>query len=129
MTFLGGLAGLAVDAMARPATRIRAAVGSYVGGKWQAGGAPISDQIRAAIRAPSESDIRQLPDGERTEAYVTIWTRADLVTADEDSGRQADEITGEQGQTYKVVRVVERTEAGFTRAIARLVSDGRGRRV
>ncbi len=128
MTFLGGLAGLAVDAMARPATRIRAAVGSYVGGQWQAG-APSSTQIRAAIQAPSEADIRQLPEGERTEAFVTIWTRAELQTSDEDVGRQADEVTGEQGQTYKIIRVVERTEAGFTRAIARLVSDGRGRSV
>jgi hypothetical protein len=126
MTFLGGIAGLAVDAMARPATLIRAAAGAYVDGQWVAS-APTASSIRAVIQAPSEADIRQLPEGERTEAFVTIWTRAALRTADEDAGTQADQVTGEQGQTYKIIRIAERTEAGFTRAIARLESDGRGR--
>lgn len=126
MTLLGGIAGIAVDAMARPATLIRAASGSYVGGQWVATG-PTSSAIRAVIQAPSEADIRQVPEGERTEAFVTIWSRAELRTADEDARTEADRVTGEQGQTYKIIRVVERTEAGFTRAIARLESDGRGR--
>lgn len=128
MTLFGGLAGLSVDAMARPATLVRAGVGSYVAGRWVAA-PPSSSTIRAVIQAPSEADIRQLPEGERTEAFVTIWTRTALRTASEDDKTEADHVTGEDGQTYKVTRIASRTEAGFTRAIARLVSDGRNRSV
>lgn len=128
MTTFGGYSGLAVDAWARPATRVRAAGGAYVDGEWVAAG-PTSTAIRAAIQAPSEADLRQLPEGERTEAHVTIWSRSDLRTANEDTGTEADIITGEDGQSYKVVRLASRTEGAFYRAIARLISDGRGRRV
>ena len=114
MSLFGGLAGIAVDAMARPATRIRPAAGAYVDGQWQAG-ASVSTAIRAVIQAPAERDLRLLPEGERTEAYVTVWTRADLRTGDEDSRTEADRVTGEAGDTYKIVRIVQRTEAGFTR--------------
>lgn len=128
MTVFGGYAGLSVDALARPATRIRAAAGTRVRGIWTPG-APSSETIRAVIQAPSAADLQQMPEGERTEALVTVWTRSDLVTADEDAGTQADTITGEDGQTYKVVRIVNRSEAGIIRAVARLISDGRGRAV
>lgn len=123
---LGGIAGLAVDAMARPATRVRpSAGGAYVEGQWVPA-ATVSLAIRAVIQAPEESDIRQLPEGERTEAYVAIWTRADLRTADETAQTDADRVISKTGDTYKITRISERTEAGFTRAIARL-EHARGR--
>jgi hypothetical protein len=128
MTLFGGLAGLGVDAMARPVTLNRYAPGAYVGGLWVPG-ALVPQAIRAVIQAPSEADIRLLPEGERTEAYVTIWSRTALMTADEDTGNQPDEIIGEDGQRYRVVRVASRTEAGFTRVIARLIRDNPERRL
>jgi len=128
MTTFGGFSGLAVDAWARQATRVRAAGGSYVDGKWVAAG-PTSETIRAAIQAPSAADLTQLPEGERTEAHVIIWSRSDLRTADEDAGTEADIITGEDGRSYKIVRLANRSEGAFYRAMARLISDGRGRRV
>lgn len=127
MTLFGGLAGLAVDTMARPATRVRAGGGSYVAGRW-VGATPVSEPIRAVIQDPKESDIRQLPEGERTEAFMVIWSRSELRTSDETTGTEADRITSEDGQTFKITRVSARTEAGFYRAIARLEHD-RGRRV
>lgn len=127
MTLFGGIAGLAVDAMARPATRLRQSPGAYVDGQWVEG-ATISEAIRAVVQDPKEADIRQLPEGERVEAYGTIWTRAELRTADETAGTEADRVVTEAGATYKITRVSERTEAGFTRAIARL-EHARGRGV
>jgi hypothetical protein len=121
----GGIAGLAVDAMARPATRVRAAAGSYVNGVWVAG-SPTSTSIRAVIQAPKDADLRQLPEGERAEAHVVVWTRSDLRTADETLRTEADRVTSAAGDTYKITRISERTEAGFTRAIARL-EHARGR--
>lgn len=127
MTLFGGLAGLAVDAMARPATLVRAGAGSYVGGRW-VGAPPSSVAIRAVIQDPKESDIRQLPEGERTEAFMVIWSRSELRTSDETAKTEADRVTSEDGQTFKITRVSARTEAGFYRAIARLEYD-RGRRI
>jgi len=126
MTLFGGIAGLAVDAMARPATRLRQIPGVYVNGQWD-DGATTSLAIRAVVQDPKEADIRQLPEGERTEAHATIWTRAELRTVDETNGTEADRVITEAGDTYKITRVSERTEAGFTRAIARLeYARGRG---
>lgn len=127
MTLFGGIAGLAVDAMARPATLIRRAAGSYVDHDWVPG-ALTSTPIRAVIQDPKEADIRQLPEGERTEAFVAIWSRSELRTADEATQTEADRVTSEAGDTYKITRVSDRSEGGFYRAIARLEHD-RGRRV
>jgi hypothetical protein len=128
MTLFGGIAGLAVDAMARPATRIRSVAGSYVDGRWTPSAGAISEPIRAVIQDPKEADIRQLPEGERVEAFVAIWTRAELRTADETNKIEADRVTSETGDTYKIVRVSDRAEANFTRAIGRL-EHARGRSV
>ncbi|WP_406858495.1 hypothetical protein ABEG18_13050 [Alsobacter sp. KACC 23698] len=84
--------------------------------------------IQAVIQAPSEGDLRQVPEGERSEAWVTIWTPTELHTASEDSGALADEIESPRGERFKVYRVAVREEGGFTRAIGRLTHD-RGRRV
>lgn len=122
MTLFGGLAGFAVDAMAQPAILNRWQDGEYVNGQWVEGWVyPVA--IRAVIQAPGESDIRLLPEGERIEAYVTIWTRSCIRTVDEEAGVAAETISTPNGQTYKITRVVERTEAGFYRAIARLIRD------
>jgi hypothetical protein len=62
MTLFGGIAGLAVDAMARPATRVRAAAGSYINGKPMTpelqklgafGAAKIQDQIASNMPPPN----------------------------------------------------------------------------
>lgn len=124
---LGGLAGLSVSFMARPATLLRRAQGAKVNFQWVPG-ALTEIPIRAVIQAPSESDLRQQPEGERAEGYVTVWTKADLRISEEDGGTDSDRVRGEDGQVYKITRVVHRTEAGFTRAIGRLERDG-GRRI
>jgi hypothetical protein len=127
MTFFGGLAGFAVDAMARPAIRIRAASGNYdERGVWVPSSGPVSENIRAVIQDPKEADIRQLPEGERVEAFVAIWTRAELRTSDETANTEADRVVSEHGDTYKITRVSDRAEGGFYRAIARL-EHARGR--
>jgi hypothetical protein len=113
--------------MARPATLIRKGEGATVDHRWVPG-ASVETQIRAVIQAPSESDLRLVPEGERTEAWVTIWSRTELHVSDEDEGTNSDRVRGGDGKVYKLTRVVQRTEAGFTRAIARLEHD-RGRRV
>ncbi|MEP9376203.1 hypothetical protein ABLE91_05780 [Aquabacter sp. CN5-332] len=118
---------LAIDRRAKPATLQRYDDGVYVGGRWVAGDATTST-IQAVIQPPGAADLRMMPEGEWVEGDVVIWTRTPLRTADEDAGTTADEITTALGATYKVIKVATRSEAGFTRAIARLTND-RGRTV
>ena len=125
---LFALAGLAVDLAATPHTLRTYPPGSYVEGEWIAG-APVETPIRAALQAPSANDLRDVPEGQRTEARVTIWSRSPLNSSDEDDEHGADEGIHARGEAYRVVRVQQRTEAGFYRAIARLITHDRGRSI
>jgi len=117
-------AGRAVDRHARPVTLRRwSASGWAPNGVFNETAGVATSSIQAVIQAPSERDMRLLPEGERIEAYVTIWTREALRISDESTGKRADEIVGHDGQRYRVVRIASRIEGGFTRAIARLAVD------
>jgi hypothetical protein len=117
-------AGRAVDRFARPATLRRwGSSGWLPNGTFDETGGVAASSIMAVIQSPSQADMRLLPEGERIEAYVTIWTRTSLQPSDEAAGTRADEVIGADGRRYRIVRVSARTESGFTRAIARLVRD------
>lgn len=119
---------IAVDMFARPAMRRRHGAGSYAANGVYTPGAVTSASIMAVIQAPSEHDLLTLPEGERTEGMVAVWTRADLQVANEGAGTVADELVTPAGEVYRVVKVMTRSEAGFTKALARLSHD-RGRTV
>lgn len=122
----GGAAGMAVDAFATPVTLRRyEGTGWASNGTYDPDGAIETRRIMAAVQAPSRTDLQRLPEGERTEGLVAIWTREPLRTGSEESGQRADEIISD-GLTYRVVTVMRRREAAFTRALARLTHD-RGR--
>lgn len=125
---LFALAGLAVDLAATPHTLRTWPAGSYIEGEWIQGEA-VETPIRAVMQAPSARDLESLPEGERTEGLVTVWSRTPLNSADEDDTTRADEIINARGDAYRVVKVEERAEAGFYRAIARLITHDRGRSV
>jgi hypothetical protein len=123
---LFALAGLAVDIAATPHT-----LRTYPDSAWTDGvfslGEPVDVPIRAAMQSPSANDMREVPEGERTEAWVTVWSRSPLNTSDEDDQIGADEVVNCRGEAYRVVKVKQRTEAGFYRAIARMIRHDRGR--
>lgn len=125
---LFALAGLAVDLAATPHTLRTFPAGAHVDGEWTQGEA-VETPIRAAMQAPSARDLASLPEGERTEGLVTIWSRAPLNAADEDDATRSDEVINAAGEAYRIVRVLHRSEASFYRAIARLIRHDRGRSV
>lgn len=125
---LFALAGLAVDLAATPHTLRTYPAGAYVEGEWAQGEA-VETPIRAVMQAPSARDLESLPEGERVEGLVTIWSRSPLNTSDEDDARRADEVINARGEAYRLVNVRLRAEAGFYRAIARLITHDRGRSV
>lgn len=122
------LAGLAVDIAATPHTLRTFPAGSYVEGEWQQA-EPVDTPIFAVMQAPSARDLESLPEGERTEGLVTVWSRAPLNVSDEDDKTRADQIINACGEAYRFVSTRLRAEAGFYRAIARLVTHDRGRGV
>lgn len=120
------LAALPIAFMARPATLIRHPAGDWADNGQFVPGQPQRTAIRAVIQAASEEDLRILPEGERTDGYVTIWSLNALRTANEDAGTVADEIEGPEGEAFRIIRVGYRSEGGFWRCIGRKIDD-RGR--
>lgn len=114
---------LAIQMLARPATLLRAGAGTYVDHEW-VDGAETAISIRAVIQSPTQADMRVLPEGERTDGYVTIWTETELRTVDEDDATNADVILTPEGVRYRVLRNGARREGGFWRVIGRLDRDG-----
>lgn len=120
------LAALPIALMARPATLRRHPAGAWADNGQFVPGAVTATIIQAVIQAASEEDLRILPEGERTDGYVTIWSLSELRTADEDVGTVADEIVGPEGEAFRIVKVGYRSEGGFWRCIGRKIDD-RGR--
>ena len=125
-------AGVAVDLFAEPATRWRYAAAAYApDGSYNENGTKTSTAIYAAIQpmagnstAEGRMDLNMVPEGERVEDYVLIWTRADLRMSNEADGTVSDEVEAADGRRFRIVSAV--TRYGFTRAIGGLVYD-RGR--
>lgn len=109
---------IAVRMLARPATIRRSGVG-----QWQADGTFSRDAsvttstTRAVVQSPGVDDLKLLPEGETASGKVVIWCEDELRVSDEETGREADRIVTELGQTFKIIAVKNRSEAGFYRAI------------
>ncbi len=102
------------------------------GGYWDERGIrqdqPLSYEIKAVIQAATQKDLAQASDGYTLDGYVRIYTEAELRTVDDDLEADAQTITTPEGVAYRIVKAGRRSEAGFTRAIGRLIHD-RGRSV
>lgn len=105
-------AALAIDTYAVPVTRTRRAAGAYVAGVFTPGAATTAT-IQAAIFAITPRALQDLPEGIRSDAKWTAWSRSDLRTAAGDL--PADTLTW-QGATWRVIHVWPRIEGEFTKA-------------
>ncbi len=122
-----GAAAIAIRRLARPATVRRSAPG-----QWQADGSFARDAsvtnitTRAVVQAPGASDLQLLPEGDTASGKLAIWSETELRVSDEATGTEADRLITEDGQTFKIIAVKKRSEAGFWRAIGSEYDD-RGR--
>lgn len=117
-------AAIAIDMMAKPVTRHFMGSGSYDGTNWDAG-TPAIEQIQAVVHAPTQQDIRDLPEGIVADVRWTMWTRAQLNISNDDLGLPTDEIEW-QGQRYRIPFIWPRREGGYTKAALGIIRD-RGR--
>lgn len=100
-------AGLAIDRRAVPVTLIRRSAGSYDADGRFVDGAETSVTIPAVIQPASGNQLKDLPEGVRTEAGWIAWSRAEI--RDEDRLAHA-------GVIYRVLVAWPRAEGGFFRA-------------
>lgn len=104
--------GIAIDAFAVSVTRTRRAAGSYnADGVWVEG-APTATALNAAIQPVSGRELKDMPEGIRTEAKYIAWSRSDLVI---------DDTIAHKGSNYRVMFVWPRDEGVFYRAILGLL--------
>lgn len=112
----------AIRLLQKPVTLIRHDQGSYIKGQWK-DGEKQEISIKAHICEVTNNDLQRMPEGQRSEATHIIWTMSDLRPADEDKQTIADQIINHRGQTFTVIYVSNRDEAGFTRAVGTLLHD------
>jgi hypothetical protein len=80
--------------------------------------APTLSTIDAVVQPSSPRQLEQVPENERTSEGITVFTRSKLLTADVQTGQQADELVW-SGRTWKVVLVEDWTaQAKYARSIA-----------
>lgn len=126
--------GIAIDLLKRPAKRRRfTSAGFAANGAYDEAAGLAETDIDAVIQpfaadstAENKMDLRSVPEGERVEDYVIVWTKADIRASNETTGVAADEIDALDGRVFKIVSLTTRVEGGFKRAIAGLIHD-RGR--
>lgn len=111
----------AIDEFARLIERIRFPAGTYVNGVWSEA-AGTTETIAATHQPASARDLRDLPEGQRVDAMRAIWSRSELLGADETTGRKADVLVIE-GEQWEVIASWHRSEAGFWKAVAGLKND------
>lgn len=111
----------AIDEFARPISRVRYAPGSYVNGEWSEGSSSTTS-IMATHQPATARDLRDLPEGQRVDAMRAVWSRSDILGADETTGRAADDLVIE-GEVWRVVAAWHRSEAGFYKALVGLKND------
>ena len=98
---------IAIDGEARNVTLTTRAAGAYNDDGDFVQGAPTSATIRAAIFPASGNQLRDMPEGIRTEAGWVCWSRSALAVDDQIAA---------DGITYRILYAWPRPEGGFHRA-------------
>ena len=98
---------IAIDGESVPVTITTRAAGAYNDtGDW-IDGAPTTASIMAAIQPVSGNQLKDMPEGIRTEAGWVAWSRSAIAL---------DGVISHAGVTYRVLFVWPRAEGGFYRA-------------
>jgi hypothetical protein len=115
---LGNLGSIVVKVLGRPAAiTVTRRTGAHVDGTWTAN-APTVFALAAAVHPMAPQDIAQLPEGERIDEAIQIFSVEKLWTSDVEGAAQADEVEW-NGKTWTVDRLDDWTvDAAFCHAIA-----------
>lgn len=118
---LGDLGSQILAVFGSTVTLERRAAGAFVNGTWVAGSLTTSS-ISAAVQPAGVRDLLKLPEGERTEETIAIFTIAPLIVSEVAGAQEGDRIIY-QGRTYRVRAIDDWSpHANYVRAIATRVS-------
>lgn len=93
----------------------RVAAGSYVNGRWVDGAAdPAVPLTNTTVLAISAKEREELPEALRHDDMRVVHTRTELRVHTDDT---VGDIIEYKGRDYKVLKVKERFEGGFYRAV------------
>lgn len=99
-----------------PVTLSRFGTGSYVNGEWVSGPVTVST-LPAVIQPLKPRELAQLPEAERTEEAIAVFTSEALQTSTP-SGLEADRLTW-AGRVWRICIVEDWTaQAGYCRSVA-----------
>lgn len=102
------IAGMAIDRRAIAMSRTRKAADSYDPNTGKTvPGVSTTATIKAVIQPATGNQLRDLPEGVRTEAQWLLWSRAEILLDDTITHKSID---------YRVVYVWPRDEGAFYRA-------------
>lgn len=102
---------------------MRFATGAYDGThfRYTAGSTTTSD-IVASVQSPTAAQLMQLPEGQRVEDSITVYTSTLIQTAQTPAGAKADRLIY-RGKTYEVQKLFDWSPNGnFFAAICTLVA-------
>lgn len=99
--------GIAIDAFAVAITRTRTTAGAYNDDGVWVPGSPSASAISATIQPVSGRELKDMPEGIRTEAKYVVWSRTELLV---------DDAIAHKGSNYRVLLVWPRDEGAFYRA-------------
>lgn len=98
---------IAIDGESVLMSRTRKAAGGYNDDGEAVPGVPVTDDIRAAIQPVKGDQLKDMPEGIRTEAGWICWSRSSLVV---------DDVITHKTITYRVLFDWPRDEGAFYRA-------------
>lgn len=92
--------------------------GTSVDGRYVEADPAETHGVQASVQPSPQEDLELLPEGARSSKAITIWTPFALRTAEQATGRPADQVVY-GGETYQVHHVRDwEVMAGYTRAVA-----------
>lgn len=118
----GDIGGPILAAFGGNVTLQRHAAGTRVNGDWVPG-ALTSSTLSAAVQPAGPRDLLKLPEGERTEEAIVLFTQQALIASEVPGQLESDRIVY-AGRTYRVRAVEDWTaQAQYAYAIATRVSE------
>lgn len=87
--------------------------GNFVAGRWVGSETPI--QMTGTITVPTSTDLQQIPEGDRQQGAICVYTRSQLVLTNQ-SGT-SDEIVW-RGNRYRVSQLFPYADYGYYKCYA-----------
>ena len=91
---------------------LRPSQDALVKGYRQGAGEETATDFRAHVQPTKPAELRKIEGGESIESAITIWTKTELRTTDDDLGNEADRVDY-RSKRYKIISAADWSGQGF----------------